>query len=208
MDTNAYFDAGIYTVVALVFALWIGERLRTRRLQERVEQLEKIAGTDALTGIPNRRSLDLYIEHATASAKRHGYRLAVIMIDLDHFGATNKRHGHQFGDRILRAVVRAIEAAIRTSDYVGRYGGEEFAVIGRVNSISEALEVAERIRHKIESATYPGTTRQTASFGVAVYDPESGTDSDDGCAGSLTLARADKALKQAKEAGRNRVHKG
>ncbi|HUU97234.1 MAG TPA: GGDEF domain-containing protein, partial [Phycisphaerae bacterium] len=131
---------------------------------------------------------------------RSGANWAAVMIDVDHFKRFNDDHGHQAGDEVLRQVGASLGRIVRASDSVGRYGGEEFMfVLGGVGE--EALEgaeiFAERVRGAIEQIDVPGLPQVTASVGVAVALPGDSIDT--------VVARADEALYQAKEAGRNRA---
>jgi len=146
---------------------------------------------DGLTGLLNRQGFD----QAVADARRAGG--AVIMCDIDHFKLVNDRYGHAVGDDVLRAFAALLE----TSGYrAGRMGGEEFALLLPRRSATEAAGVAELVRQRFHAASHPGTApnhRLSASFGIARY--ASGADP------KKVFVRADTALYQAKETGRNRV---
>jgi diguanylate cyclase (GGDEF)-like protein len=159
------------------------------------------ANTDARTGLANSRSFDQVVEDSLRSLAA-GERLAVLMIDVDHFKAFNDRHGHPAGDEALRAFASVLRSCMRENDLAARYGGEEFAVLLPGVTPEAAATVAERIRSRTESSIIslaPGLTdRLTISIGIASA-PEHGTD-------RLTLLRlADEALYLAKDRGRNRV---
>ena len=154
---------------------------------------------DPLTGVGNRRRLTSELAAALASTGPTSLMIA----DLDHFKSVNDTYGHQAGDALLKAVVGVIQAAVRPGDSVYRYGGEEFCVLFRETEIVEAAEVAERVRAAVDDRAFgigqAEPLRATASFGVAV----AGTlDRDE----EGLLARADAALYEAKESGRNRVN--
>jgi diguanylate cyclase (GGDEF)-like protein len=175
-------------------ALSIGNRRLVRALQG-------MANTDARTGLPNSRAFDEAVENVLATRPADAPE-ALILLDLDHFKAFNDRYGHPAGDEALRAFAGILRSSVRDGDTAARYGGEEFAVHLRGLGLDEALEVAERIRTRVESAILslgPGLTgRITASLGVAVA-PTDGSD-------RLSLLRAaDSALYVAKGNGRNRV---
>jgi diguanylate cyclase (GGDEF)-like protein len=138
-------------------------------------------------------------------ASRHKRILSVIMLDLDYFKSINDRFGHATGDKVLRAVSRLCGQALREEDFIGRLGGEEFAVMLPETDAINALEVAERIRHLIASAVIEtdcedgdATLSPSCSLGVAILR-------DDDSSHEHLLARADKALYEAKQTGRNRV---
>jgi diguanylate cyclase (GGDEF)-like protein len=157
------------------------------------------ASTDALTGLANRRALDDTLERMVAQSLRSGTPLAAIGIDLDHFKAINDELGHEAGDEVLEAVAAALRAGTRASDFVGRWGGEEFCVLAPDTPAEGAVILAEGLRVAVARISLPGVKRNlSASFGVAVC-PEHATSPD------LLLRQADQALYAAKAGGRNRV---
>jgi len=158
-------------------------------------ELARLATTDALTGLPNRRAYFLRLKALVDEAGR-GRRFALVMIDIDHFKKLNDTHGHPAGDRVLIAVARALSEGVRKTDLVARIGGEEFAVL--VTDLDEPVSgaLAEKLRTSVACIQDPAQV--TASLGIAIYRPEIG--------GAEDLMRlADLALYQAKESGRNRV---
>ncbi len=157
------------------------------------------AATDALTGLPNHRAVDDTLKRMVAHAARTETPMATIMLDLDHFKQINDVYGHSRGDEVLAAVGSMLAATIRTSDFAGRNGGEEFVVLLPETDSDEALEVAQKLRQAIASITIPELGRPiTASLGVAAF-PRDATDS------STLLRQADRLLYAAKANGRNRV---
>ncbi|HVY91846.1 MAG TPA: sensor domain-containing diguanylate cyclase [Bryobacteraceae bacterium] len=158
------------------------------------ERLFALAHTDSLTGLWNRRAFDEALEREWARAVRNGSGISLLMLDIDHFKEFNDRHGHLVGDDCLRSVGGAVNSAVRATDVVARYGGEEIAVILPETSLEDAVGLAERIRCSIEAGGIV-----TASIGVATADA--------GSAGMPeTLVRAaDRAMYRAKTGGRNRV---
>ncbi len=166
-------------------------------------ELGKVATTDSLTGLPNRRHLGEALARDLARADRSGAPLAVVMCDVDHFKKFNDTWGHQTGDLVLAQVGAVLKKSVRTGDVPARYGGEEFMAILPGADIEGARVVAERIRaalERTEVAGPKGPLKVTASFGVAVVK---GTQCKDGA--EALVGRADAALYQAKQAGRNRV---
>jgi diguanylate cyclase (GGDEF)-like protein len=160
---------------------------------------EQRAATDSLTGLANRRSVQDTLRRMLAQAARSETSLAAIALDLDHFKLVNDRFGHDKGDDVLAATAQALTGTLRTSDFVGRQGGEEFIVLLPDTGLDGALVAAENLRGAIARLEVPGLDLPvTASFGVAVY-PEDAVDP------GLLLRHADRALYAAKEAGRNRV---
>ncbi len=160
--------------------------------------IEQAALTDALTGIPNKRAMDDALARATSLGNRHGQQNSLILCDLDHFKTINDQHGHVVGDHVLQLAAKELQKAIRTSDEVYRYGGEEFAIILPQTSETDAKAVADRIRQFMSSIRVhcgETTIAVTTSCGVAMRLPEEDS--------RQWLARADEALYRAKDNGRN-----
>lgn len=173
----------------------------TRELSAAKEYAERLARTDALTGLFNRRALLEIGAVLFAGTARDGRPLSVVMLDIDHFKDINDRHGHRAGDAALIAIADALRSVGRVSDVVGRLGGEEFAIVLPNTGAAEATRFAERIRHAIRSGTvgFSGTrVTLTASLGVAERARE------DRSIDSL-IHRADAALYRAKAQGRDRT---
>jgi diguanylate cyclase (GGDEF)-like protein len=160
------------------------------------------ANNDALTGVPNKRALDDTLKRMIAQAARSVAPLAAVMLDLDHFKQVNDVYGHEKGDEVLAAVGAALRDTLRESDFVGRYGGEEFLILLPDTDRAGATVVAETIRAAVELVKIPDVERAvTASLGIAVIPDDAGD--------STKLIRtADKALFTAKAGGRNRVEGG
>lgn len=160
---------------------------------------EARAATDALTGLPNRRAIQDTLKRMMAQSERTMAPLAVVMIDLDHFKQINDILGHEKGDAVLAAVGAVLSDTMRTSDFIGRNGGEEFIALLSDTDGQGALAVAEKLRAAIETIRVRGVERSiTASLGVAIH-PKMAADPE-------TLVRlADRALYAAKNGGRNRV---
>ncbi|MBU1248184.1 MAG: diguanylate cyclase [Proteobacteria bacterium] len=163
--------------------------------------LDRLASTDCLTGIPNRRRFLENLDREFKRAMRYGHTLSFLMLDLDHFKLVNDRYGHDIGDLVLMGATKACENILREVDEIGRIGGEEFAVLLPDTRLPDALQVAERLRHEIASVAVPtihGDVSITVSIGVAESTMDA-TDARD------LMRRADKALYRAKKEGRNRV---
>jgi diguanylate cyclase (GGDEF)-like protein len=160
---------------------------------------ERIANTDMLTGLPNRRHTLAFLEKALAGARDHGAPLAVAIFDIDHFKRINDTHGHAMGDAVIRRVALRAKAALRDEDLVGRIGGEEFVCILQRSSVQAAEIVAERVRKAVETGTAAeeDVPAATISVGLAIYEGEADVEE--------LLHRADKALYVAKREGRNRL---
>ena len=169
--------------------------------EQRAEAAQLAAAVDTLTGLSTFKVLRDRISYEVERSKRSGEGFAVLFIDLDHFKVVNDRFGHESGNDVLRAVAGEIHSAVRASDLAARYGGDEFVVILTRTDLAGANRVAEALRAGIE-----GVGRRmgyevgliTASVGVAEYNPARPTDAD-------LMVLADRALYQAKAAGKNAV---
>jgi diguanylate cyclase (GGDEF)-like protein len=157
------------------------------------------AATDALTGLPNQRAIQDTLKRMVAQASRTISPLAALLVDLDHFKQVNDISGHDKGDEVLAAVGVALRGVLRDSDFVGRYGGEEFLMLLPDTDNAGALQVAEAVRAAVSAISIPAVEQAiTASVGVAVLPDHAGE--------ATTLFRmADRALYAAKNGGRDRV---
>ena len=167
------------------------------RLYEATRQL---AITDGLTKIYNHRFFQELFEKEFTRSDRYNTVFSLIMLDIDHFKRVNDTYGHLCGDEILKGIAALVKSCLRSMDVVARYGGEEFAVLLPETGGFEALQTAERIRRAVESTTFMGTEQGlnvTVSLGVATYPSANVTDRAD------VIAKADGALYEAKENGRN-----
>lgn len=168
-------------------------------VQKRTAQLEKMATTDELTELLNRRETMRLLEQEIARTARTGSALSIIMLDLDHFKAVNDNYGHQAGDRALKNAAECFKQLLRKTDFVGRIGGEEFLIILPDTYINDASALAEKIRQALEMqmTKSPATPACTASLGVAQCSTNDDLYS--------LVQRADTTLYLAKSNGRNRV---
>jgi diguanylate cyclase (GGDEF)-like protein len=176
-------------------AVSLGAGAVAERLMRDHEAALSLAYRDALTGLPNRRLLNFFLEKHFAAARR-GDNLSVVLCDLDGFKAYNDQYGHRAGDEALRAMAGALERNSRGNDVSGRFGGDEFLCILPGQDLNGARAFAERMREAVELAMAPGA--MTLSLGVAQYEPaieEPG----------VLVERADRALYAAKSQGGNRV---
>ncbi|MEZ5291140.1 MAG: diguanylate cyclase [Vicinamibacterales bacterium] len=171
-------------------------------LHELNRELERLAHTDALTGLANRRLLMARLDEEWSRARRRGRDVSLLMIDIDHFKTVNDTHGHLTGDRVLAAVGRALLGQLRGSDAAARYGGEELAVLLPETDPGGALEAAQRIRHTLAALRHHddagGDVPVTLSIGVATIRADDGTAQD-------LLSQADAALYHAKTTGRDGI---
>ncbi len=180
------------------------ERDRLRRSAEesrrRAEAASEMSMTDALTGLLNRYGLQRALQRELAESRRYARPLSCLLLDLDHFKSVNDTYGHAAGDAALAQAAHVLAETVRGSDVVCRYGGEEFLVLAPETALRGALALAEKIRRAVSSRLFGADARAfplALAVGVAELRPsESGND---------MIARADEALYQAKQRGRDRV---
>lgn len=190
-----YASLAISLVVTLFVVILI--HVAFSRYQLRIEEM---ASTDKLTGLLNRHAFTILIDKLLAEYRRAPQPIAVLLADVDHFKEINDRHGHLAGDQVLQLIAERLLAGLRASDIAARWGGEEFLMVMKGCDLTEGQRIAETLRQKIEAAAIVvngQTIPVTISIGVSQYD---GTELPD-----LTVNRADAALYEAKNAGRNRV---
>jgi diguanylate cyclase (GGDEF)-like protein len=164
-----------------------------QREKESYLKIEALSLKDPLTGIANRRMMDIMLDRLFLEAKRYGRNLSVIMADIDHFKRYNDAYGHQSGDRLLAGAAGILMKSVRDSDLVTRYGGEEFLLILPETGVSEACISAERVRKRFEEKGEDTISMGVSTFHAGVEDKE------------RLIKEADEALYRAKEGGRNRV---
>ena len=159
------------------------------QLRERAVELDTLSRTDHLTGLHNRRHAEEHLRVCLAGAKRHGFGVAVLLADVDHFKAVNDSRGHSGGDDVLFEVGQVLSREVRAEDVAARWGGEEFVVVATHTDEAATGQLAERLRTVVES-----TCGVTISIGAAVGAGEE----------DAMLSAADRNLYAAKRAGRNR----
>ncbi|MEO8384076.1 MAG: GGDEF domain-containing protein [Betaproteobacteria bacterium] len=200
LDTASWVNAVTPLMVAVLpvvgttaFLMMCSERIR--------RQWELAATTDYLTDLPNRRTINATGQSRFAAARRTGHKIAVAIIDIDHFKSFNDHFGHECGDQALKHVAALLAQNCRGPSLVGRLGGEEFVALFENAGTNEALAAAERLRASIEQAPVilSGETRRiTVSIGISLIANDDNAFDD-------VLRRADRALYVAKSSGRNRV---
>ena len=170
------------------------------------EKLKHIGFTDPLTGLFNRRYFDNRLHEHIERWDRYHTHLSCIFFDIDHFKQINDKHGHQIGDLVLQRVSCLLGADLRTSDVLARFGGEEFVMLLPDIDLDVATDIAERLRHNVENASYNDIVADlevTTSVGVAALADKCAIDKQE--LAKYLVECADTALYQAKERGRNRV---
>lgn len=171
---------------------------RTAELAEANEELRRLARRDTLTGLHNRFAANETLLAEYRRMQRSGLPYAVLLIDIDYFKKVNDTYGHEVGDLVLQGVAAILAGNFRASDFVARFGGEEFLALLPATGLNEAIQVAEKVRAAVAAIPAPGSGSATVSIGVAVAEM---ADSDE----TLAVVRADEHLYRAKEGGRNRV---
>lgn len=189
-------SAGTITGAVEVFS----DATAFKALEQRQQELERLALLDPLTGVGNRRHLQQELRARLEEYRRYGWPMGVLLVDVDHFKHVNDRWGHDMGDEVLRAVSRTMAAAVRGFDCVGRWGGEEFLVLLRNVDEAGLIEAAERLRVLVGACSIPighDTASVTISIGATLLVSE-----DDE---ATVVKRADHATYASKQTGRNRV---
>jgi diguanylate cyclase (GGDEF)-like protein len=185
-----------FAVISLILPTVYGRKLIARQ-QTLNDELKRISEKDYLTALYNRRKMMEVLETEIKRCKRYQCHFSFVMLDIDHFKQTNDTLGHEIGDKLLREFALLVRESVRESDTVGRWGGEEFAVVCPETTLAGAESLAEKLRINIEAKVFNGIGHKTASFGVAgLRDNETAQD---------IIVRADGALYSAKQSGRNRV---
>lgn len=209
--TQTFIGLSVFATLLGVYMSSVGERILegirlqlanealTVQLRQALQLVEQDAVTDALTGQPNRRALDLLIDQQVALSERNTLPFSVLMLDIDHFKQINDQHGHGVGDVALKVFAARVRDLLRAGDVCARYGGEEFVVVLPATALTAACEIAERLRIAVaESALLDSPpVSATVSIGVAEFSR--------GMTPQQLLNRADEAVYAAKKNGRNQV---
>jgi len=181
----------------------VSAAVRVKRLQdelrERNAELDEISRMDVVTGLPNRRHLLEHLQAESSAAQRRDESFGLLMIDVDHFKKVNDEWGHDSGDAVLRIVASRLASACRAEDVAGRWGGEEFLVVAPASGLDDATALAERVRGGVAEHPIPVGESGAISVTVSVGVVAGSHDVDE------LLRRADEALYEAKQTGRNRV---
>jgi len=181
-----------------LFASQVAAALQNAKL---LAEVGRMAITDDLTGISNRRYFFEVAEKIFSQAKRYKKPLSILIVDIDHFKKFNDTHGHMVGDQILQGMTHLMSGAMREADLIGRYGGEEFSILLPETDLGDAMHVAERLLNRVANTpieTEAGPLMVQLSIGAA----EMGKETPDL---HTLIIRADQAMYMAKNAGRNRV---
>ncbi|MFV9929894.1 MAG: PleD family two-component system response regulator [Rickettsia endosymbiont of Haemaphysalis japonica] len=205
LGINDYF---VYPIEASELLARIRTQLRRKQYQDNLrndlEQSVNLAAKDDLTGLFNRRYFDIHLKQMIEKANQESIKLYLLMCDIDNFKHVNDTYGHQAGDKVLTIVSRILKNTLRVTDLIARFGGEEFTILLTDIDISQAIETAERVRVKIEYMDFHienqiEPLKTTISIGVTKYKKEESIES--------FIARADKAMYEAKTTGKNKVVK-
>jgi diguanylate cyclase (GGDEF)-like protein len=200
VSPRAVLQSGMYVKIGdTIFKYLTGDNIESAYYEE----IYRMAVTDGLTQIANKRALDDILDKEVARAKRHGRDLSLLMIDIDHFKRVNDTHGHLTGDVVLRDLASLIRGRIRQDEFFARYGGEEFVIVLPETAFKGAMELAEVVRRMVQEhrIDFEGQSiRVTISIGVATYDGTVHGSPED------LLKAADLNLYAAKSRGRNCIH--
>ncbi|HEV7615081.1 MAG TPA: diguanylate cyclase [Solirubrobacterales bacterium] len=191
----------LLAVVGIALAALLGALILVWSRNERMQELEREAGQDPLTGLKNRRRFEEDLRQAMARGRREGTTGAMLMLDLDHFKQVNDTHGHPAGDQLIKEIADVLRQRSRASDVLARLGGDEFAVVLPRSSLAEARVVAEAIAESIRDhqPSGDGVEPLTASVGVAMFGDHPRTSI------ASVVSEADTAMYAAKDGGRDGV---
>ncbi|MDR3492534.1 MAG: GGDEF domain-containing protein [Gammaproteobacteria bacterium] len=170
---------------------------RTKELEHANKALKKLSVTDQLTGLYNRYKLEDFFEFEKKKMSRYKTKLAVLLLDVDHFKLVNDKYGHNIGDQVLKEIAHILQAAVRSSDVVVRWGGEEFIILALNITLEQSMQMADHIRQQIKNNVFHDVGCVTVSFGVtSVKEMETLIE---------VIQHADQALYVAKQSGRDNV---
>lgn len=194
---RTYFGTQVTTLLTTVLLAFVSFSMSSLSTEQQTRELRTRAARDALTGLLNRGEFLRRAAHTIRLSRRSGTPSALILADLDHFKAINDRYGHAAGDQALRAFADACRSAVRSTDLIGRYGGEEFILLLPGTLAERAEEVVANINRSMRTGATPDSVAlPTVSYGIAITDHHTGLEP--------AIAAADAALYEAKQDGRNR----
>jgi diguanylate cyclase len=205
------FGISVFFVLLSVYMGQLGDRIKddillslqkdalTRQLSDLLACMAMQATTDPLTGRANRRAVDDELQRQQALFERSRAPFSVLLLHIDHFKQINDVHGHGIGDEALKAFARRVAASLRPSDFLGRYGGEEFVVILPSTPLEQAQQVAQRVCDAVAAQPLLATPRLPTTVSIGVAACRAGDDA------AQVLDAADRAVYEAKRTGRNRV---
>jgi len=170
---------------------------KNKELEEKLIKIEYLSVTDTLTNISNRRMFEIMIKKEFSRAKRYKHDLSIIIIDIDFFKKVNDTYGHKYGDKVLCELATLLQKTIRENDFLARWGGEEFAILLPDTNIEHCVITSEKLRKSVSQMEFSNGLTITCSFGISQYKLNENLDE--------LFIRADKALYNAKENGRNKV---
>ena len=190
------YTVAAFTILALLIPLFYGRKL-IKQQQRLHAEISRVAAEDCLTGLYNRRKINELIQNEIERSQRYRKGFSIIIMDIDFFKRVNDRYGHLAGDQLLKMFSDIIRDTIRHTDTAGRWGGEEFVILCPETNMDGATALADKMRQHIFNYIFNDFGKQTASFGVACYIDNDSVDT--------IINRADIALYNAKNTGRNRV---
>ncbi len=201
IESTEFYQYIVPFLVGLVFGVVLSMLIHLHSsLKDKERELKELATTDTLTKLPNRRTILDFLEFEVNRARRNRSRLSVALIDLDDFKTINDTYGHLVGDQVLRELASLIRGNLRSTDMVGRYGGEEFIVVMPETDFTTAAGVVERLRKVVEETFFEPVGSVSISVGL--------TSLREGDSVESLLRRADEFLYRAKREGKNRVIAG
>ncbi|MBL8519887.1 MAG: GGDEF domain-containing protein [Betaproteobacteria bacterium] len=207
LNRFAIINSTIFLVLAVLVGMILARVFESanRRAFVLEQQLKTEARTDSLTGLVNRRAMEAAAAAELKRARRNGGITAVMILDIDHFKSINDRFGHDVGDQVIISVSTAIQAVIRETDTLARWGGEEFLALLPSTHLADALALADRIRRAVASAPMPAENAAAVTVSIGVASSAEVTEDLTNTRWTHMLRAADSALYRAKQAGRNRV---
>lgn len=167
------------------------------KLEIKNHSLSKLANTDHLTQVHNRKSIENILNNEIRRSKRYAHPLSVVILDVDNFKSINDTLGHNVGDKVLKGLAKLVLSHLRETDFCGRWGGEEFIIVLTVTSLDNGVKVTEKIREKIYAHDFGDIQNVSCSFGIAECENEDTCDT--------LIQNADTALYEAKNSGKNKV---